>query len=123
MPAGHVWVGAASGDEISHLSRFGVDPAARSFGAHRFPAEFPPGTPLVAQHTRYLDAHTPSLRSVARIVVGLGGQVPHSTRPGRLGRCSASSNASPPAEAQAPSSRRCSAPSPATRRSRTPRDD
>jgi pimeloyl-ACP methyl ester carboxylesterase len=82
VPAGHVWVGAASGDEISHLSRFGVDPAAHSFGAHRFPAESPPGTPLVAQHTRYLAAHTASLRNVARIVVGLGRQVP--SAPGRV---------------------------------------
>lgn len=79
---GHVWVGAASGDEISHLSRFGVDPAARSFGAHRFPAECPAGTPLVAQHTRYLDAHTPSLRTVAAIVVGLDNHLP--TAPGRV---------------------------------------
>lgn len=79
---GHVWVGAASGDEISHLSRFGVDPAARSFGAHRFPAECPEGTPLVAQHTKYLDAGTPSLRTVAAIVVGLDDQLP--TAPGRV---------------------------------------
>ena len=39
VPTGHVWVGAAGADEVSHLSRFGTDPASSTFGAHRFPAE------------------------------------------------------------------------------------
>ncbi len=69
---GHVWVGAASGDPVSHLSAFGVDPAARAFGAHRFPAETASAMPPQAQHTHYLDAGAPTLASVARIVAGEG---------------------------------------------------
>jgi hypothetical protein len=68
----HLWVGAASGDEVSRLSRFGVDPAAAEFGARRFAAESPPGTSPFAQHLRYFDPGSQSLPNVARIVVGEG---------------------------------------------------
>lgn len=72
LPVGssHVWVGAASGDEVSRLSRFGTDPAAVAFGGHRFAAESPPGTPTMAQHLRYFDPGSQSLPNIARIVVG-----------------------------------------------------
>jgi hypothetical protein len=72
LPVGssHVWVGAASGDEVSRLSRFGTDPAAAAFGGHRFAAESPPGTPTMAQHLRYFDPGSQSLPNIARIVVG-----------------------------------------------------
>jgi hypothetical protein len=82
VPARHVWVGAASGDEVSRLSRFGVDPAAAVFGGHRFPAESPSGTSPVAQHTRYFEPGSQSLLNVARIVVGQGTRVP--VAPGRV---------------------------------------
>ena len=81
VPLGHVWVGAASGDEISHLSRFGIDPAAVDFGAHRFPAEAPPGTAAFGQHTRYFDRGSSSLLNLARIVTGADSTVP--LAPGR----------------------------------------
>jgi hypothetical protein len=81
VPTGHVWAGAASGDPVSHLSRFGVDPAAESFGAHRFPAESGVGVPLLVQHSQYLDAGSQSLAALARIVVGAGAEVP--SAPGR----------------------------------------
>ncbi|HEY5031887.1 MAG TPA: alpha/beta hydrolase [Actinomycetes bacterium] len=72
LPVGssHVWVGAASGDEVSRLSRFGTDPAAAAFGGQRFAAESPPGTPTMAQHLRYFDPGSESLPNIARIVVG-----------------------------------------------------
>ncbi len=76
VPSGHVFVGAASADPVSHLSRFGVDPAAASFGAHRFPAETATGTSLLGQHSHYLDGGTASLASLARIVAGNGGSTP-----------------------------------------------
>ncbi len=72
---GHVWVGAASGDPVSHLSAFDVDPAAQAFGAHRFPAETANAMPPQAQHTHYLDADAPALASLARIVAGDGDRV------------------------------------------------
>ena len=81
VPPGHVWVGAASGDEVSHLSRFGTDPAAVDFGAHRFPAEAPPGTAPFGQHTRYFDRGSSSLLNLARIITGAGSTVP--VAPGR----------------------------------------
>ncbi len=90
LPVGssHVWVGAASGDEVSRLSRFGTDPAAVAFGGHRFAAESPPGTPTMAQHLRYFDPGSQSLPNIARIVVGeqsLVGTVSGRVDPGLAG--------------------------------------
>jgi pimeloyl-ACP methyl ester carboxylesterase len=72
LPPGHVWVGAASADEVSHTSWFGPDPAGAAFGAFRFPAEQPPGSSLADQHTRYLDPGSDALAAVGAIVAGLG---------------------------------------------------
>ena len=79
LEPGHVWVGAASGDPVSHLSAFGVDPAAQAFGGHRFPAEARGATPPQAQHTHYLDSRRPD--------AGLAG--PHRGRGGRRSRAGA----------------------------------
>ncbi len=70
--AGTVWVGAASGDPVSRLSRFGVDPAAADFGGRRFRAETRTG---VAQHSHYFDEGSESLRAMAAVVAGRGAQV------------------------------------------------
>jgi len=79
----HVWVGATSSDPITHLSWFGTDPAARSFGARRFPAEPPPTADHsgLAAHSDYLLPGAPALGAVARIVAGDGRDVAHA--PGR----------------------------------------
>jgi pimeloyl-ACP methyl ester carboxylesterase len=85
---GHVWVGAASADPVSHLSRFGTDPAAASFGAHRFPAEPESRTSLVGEHTHYYDAGSETIRSLALILTGrcdLVASAPGRTDHGYLG--------------------------------------
>ena len=76
VPTGHLWVGAASGDMVTHLSRFGVDPAAQSFGAHRFPAEPPGGPSDEGPHASYFAPGSASLAALARIVAGDSASVP-----------------------------------------------
>ena len=80
VPTGHVWVGAVGADEVSHLSRFGTDPASAAFGAHRFPAE-PSVAGTEGAHSGYLAAGSDSLAAVALVVAGRGAQVPYA--PGR----------------------------------------
>lgn len=73
IPAGHVWVGAASRDPVSYLDRFGTDPAHRRFGATRFAAEDVARHPLalsIADHSRYFAAGGESLANVVQVVVG-----------------------------------------------------
>jgi hypothetical protein len=73
VPDGHVYVGADSRDPVSYLGWFGPDPATPAFGAVRFEAEDPtrdPWRPDLADHGKYLDAHTESLANAARVVAG-----------------------------------------------------
>jgi hypothetical protein len=79
-----VWVGAASRDPVAglaghgavHLGTFGLglgrDPAEDVFGATRFTAESPERGSLdsFADHSRYLDPGSESLRNLAEIVTG-----------------------------------------------------
>jgi hypothetical protein len=78
VPDGHVFVGADSRDPVSYLGWFGPDPATPTFGAVRFEAEDPtrdPWRPDLADHGKYLDAHTESLVNTARVVAGRYDQV------------------------------------------------
>lgn len=73
VAAGHLWVGAASGDPVSHLGWFGEDPAQARFGARRFEAEDDGKDPLLLQpwqHVRYLDPGSEALAAVVDIVRG-----------------------------------------------------
>jgi hypothetical protein len=73
VPHGHVFVGADSRDPVSYLGWFGPDPASPGFGAVRFEAENAtrdPWRPDLADHGKYLDAHTESLANTARVVAG-----------------------------------------------------
>ena len=73
VPDGHVFVGADSRDPVSYLGWFGPDPATPAFGAVRFEAEDPtrdPWRPDLADHGKYLEAHTESLANTARVVAG-----------------------------------------------------
>jgi pimeloyl-ACP methyl ester carboxylesterase len=83
VDGGHAWVGSASSDPVTHLSWFGTDPAAQSFGAHRFPAEPTGPHPDVGldAHSDYLRGGSPSEHEVARVVAGDGADVPWA--PGR----------------------------------------
>lgn len=68
----HVWVGAASGDAVDHLGRFGADPASAAFGALRFDAETSHRSwwnPF-EEHSHYFDEGEASLANVAAIVSG-----------------------------------------------------
>jgi hypothetical protein len=76
VTGGHVWVGAAGSDEVSHLSRFGTDPAAAAFGAHRFPAE-PSAAATDGAHSGYLAVGSQSLAAVGLVVASHGGAVPY----------------------------------------------
>ena len=73
VPAGHVWVGAASGDAVDLLRNFGSDPADGSFGAHRFSAESDGRnsvTVTLGEHSRYFTPDTESLYNIGNIVNG-----------------------------------------------------
>jgi Alpha/beta hydrolase len=73
VPKGHVFVGADSRDPVSYLGWFGPDPASSGFDAVRFEAEDStrdPWRPDLADHGKYLDAHTESLANTARVVAG-----------------------------------------------------
>jgi hypothetical protein len=81
---GHLWVGAASGDPVSHLGWFDGDPAQSSFGARRFPAEVSgknPRIPQPWQHVHYFDPGSQALSAIVDIVSGDDEQVPPA--PGR----------------------------------------
>ncbi|MFJ8625595.1 alpha/beta hydrolase [Kitasatospora sp. NPDC093550] len=83
MPSGHVWVGAADNDVVTHApSKFsldpdecwyGRDPSSRHFGANRFTVDdWSRGNPIDA-HTKYLNGRGgPSLDNIAAIVSGSG---------------------------------------------------
>ncbi|MCU1677475.1 MAG: hypothetical protein JWM93_2233 [Frankiales bacterium] len=77
VPPGHVWVGAASGDPVDGLARFGADPATEGFGASRFDAETThhAGWNPFEEHSHYLDAGGPSLANIAAVVSGRPGDV------------------------------------------------
>jgi hypothetical protein len=72
LQPGHVWVGAASGDPVDHLARFGPDPASAAFGAKRFDAETAHRSwwDPFEQHSHYFDTGEPSLAGIAAIVGG-----------------------------------------------------
>jgi hypothetical protein len=83
MP-GHVWVGEAAWDGVTHTpgqgldgAWYGTDPASSDFGAHRFTVDG--GTPLHPQdtHTEYLTPENggPSLGNIGAIVAGQPGNV------------------------------------------------
>ncbi|MFD7593155.1 alpha/beta hydrolase [Kitasatospora sp. NPDC059812] len=83
LPPGHVWVGAADNDVVTHVpSKFGIDPderwygrdpASKHFDANRFTVDdWSRGNPIDA-HTKYLTGRGgPSLDNVAAIVIGSG---------------------------------------------------
>jgi hypothetical protein len=95
VPAGHVWVGAARNDPVTHLpSKFdasigaanplltltdpntlwyGTDPASGSFGANRF--QVAPGAMSFATHSKYLTPGSDSMNNIAAIVAP-GGPTP-----------------------------------------------
>ncbi|WP_441250802.1 alpha/beta hydrolase [Kitasatospora sp. McL0602] len=110
LAPGHVYVGAADCDPVSHLPDlptvaggmlagglpgavlrqlvdppdelwFGRDPAGSGFGARRF--QVAPGEPLdaFASHSAYFDADSESLANIGRIVAGQGDRI--SPAPGR----------------------------------------
>ncbi|WP_030055377.1 MULTISPECIES: alpha/beta hydrolase [Streptomyces] len=84
MPSGHVWVGAAANDIVTHApSKFSIDPderwygrdpSSKHFGANRFTVDdWSRGNPIDA-HTKYLNGRGgPSLDNIAAIVSGSGG--------------------------------------------------
>ncbi|MFJ9840959.1 alpha/beta hydrolase [Kitasatospora sp. NPDC101155] len=84
MPSGHVWVGAADNDVVTHApSKFsldpderwyGRDPSSKHFGANRFTVDdWSRGNPIDA-HTKYLNGRGgPSLDNIAAVVTGSGG--------------------------------------------------
>jgi len=75
---GHVYVGAASGDPISHIGEafmtppplgLGADPAIDGFGSTRFKAEF---SGIQFDHSHYYDLGSESLYSLTTIAGGNG---------------------------------------------------
>ncbi|MEV7010531.1 alpha/beta hydrolase [Streptosporangium sp. NPDC051022] len=64
----HVWVGAASDDQVAALGRFGEDPYAPKFGARHFAVD--PGG-----HSAYWNERSESLRNIGSIVAGQYGEV------------------------------------------------
>ncbi|MFD5462762.1 alpha/beta hydrolase [Kitasatospora sp. NPDC127059] len=86
MPAGHVWVGAADNDIVTHAPSklsldpderwYGRDPSSKHFGANRFTVDdWSRGDPIDA-HTKYLNGRGgPSLDNIAAVVTGSGDDV------------------------------------------------
>ncbi|MEV7597720.1 alpha/beta hydrolase [Kitasatospora sp. NPDC089797] len=84
MPPGHVWVGAADNDVVTHVPSkvsidpderwYGRDPSSKHFGANRFTVDdWSRGNPVDA-HTKYLNGRGgPSLDNIAAVVTGTGG--------------------------------------------------
>jgi uncharacterized protein YukE len=82
---GHVYVGAASSDPVTHLGGdqstipgtditvgLGTDPADDDFGSTRFKAEVPGITNPISDHSTYLQPGSESLYSIATIASGHG---------------------------------------------------
>lgn len=82
---GHVYVGAASTDPVTHLGGnqstvpgtditvgLGNDPADDDFGSTRFRAEVPGLTDPISDHSSYLQSGSESLYSIATIASGQG---------------------------------------------------
>ncbi|WP_232375370.1 alpha/beta hydrolase [Mycolicibacterium baixiangningiae] len=82
---GHVYVGAASSDPVTHLGGnqstipgtditvgLGNDPADDDFGSTRFKAEVPGLTNPISDHSTYLQPGSESLYSIATIASGHG---------------------------------------------------
>lgn len=82
---GHVYVGAASTDPVTHLGGnqstvpgtditvgLGNDPADDDFGSTRFRAEVPGLTDPISDHSSYLQPGSESLYSIATIASGQG---------------------------------------------------
>lgn len=82
---GHVYVGAASTDPVTHLGGnqstvpgtditvgLGNDPADDDFGSTRFRAEVPGLTDPISDHSSYLQPGSESLYSIATITSGQG---------------------------------------------------
>lgn len=82
---GHVYVGAASTDPVTHLGGnqatmpgtditvgLGNDPADDDFGSTRFQAEVPGLTNPISDHSSYLQPGSESLYSIATIASGQG---------------------------------------------------
>lgn len=82
---GHVYVGAASSDPVTHLGGnqstipgtditvgLGNDPADDDFGSTRFKAEVPGVTNPISDHSGYLQPGSESLFSIATIASGHG---------------------------------------------------
>lgn len=87
---GHVYVGAASSDPITHLGGFqghlpgtgvtiglGNDPAVEGFGSTRFKAEAPGLTSPLKDHSSYFTPGNESLFSIADIASGHGDALEH----------------------------------------------
>jgi pimeloyl-ACP methyl ester carboxylesterase len=80
-PNGHLYVGAASGDPVTHFGEMtvpgvaglGNDPAMDGFGSTRFKAEVPgySANPFY-DHSHYFDKGSESLFSIADVVAGHG---------------------------------------------------
>ena len=84
---GRVYVGEAPLDPVADLATFGPDPGDRCFGATRMRADPGRGIPLREQltggnHSHYFDPDSESLRNIARVVVGRGGEVTRSDTEG-----------------------------------------
>ena len=82
-PPGRVYVGEAPLDPVADLGAFGPDPGDRCFGATRMRADPGPGVPVWERltggdHSHYFDPDSESLRNIARVVVGRGGEVTRS---------------------------------------------
>ncbi|MEU4299296.1 alpha/beta hydrolase [Kitasatospora aureofaciens] len=83
MAPGHVWVGAADNDVVTHAPSklsldpderwYGRDPSSKHFGANRFTVDdWSRGNPIDA-HTKYLNGRGgPSLDNIAAVVTGSG---------------------------------------------------
>ena len=85
-PGGHLYVGAASSDPVTHLGglpqtpvpgtgwsvALGTDPALDGYGSTRFKAEVPGLTSPIGDHSQYYTPRSESLYSMAEIATGNG---------------------------------------------------
>lgn len=85
-PGGHLYVGAASSDPVTHLGglpqtpvpgtgwsvALGADPALDGYGSTRFKAEVPGLTSPIGDHSQYYTPRSESLYSMAEIATGNG---------------------------------------------------
>jgi len=76
VPAGHVFVGESTEDDVAELAWFGADPGGRDFGAATMQTDggVDPvsGAELRATrgHSEYFDLHTESVRNIALVAIG-----------------------------------------------------